>query len=138
MADYESLATIQTTPTANSQYIITLDELITSQEVLKQKENEDKLIIDQLDNPNPIELKAKLYQWAIQKFPDSFPVFSVTISPPSVCSDGITRELYDYIEYCSGTNIRDRLLSLQSKLQGIQVLNSYSGNTITIHVSKIN
>lgn len=118
-------------------YIITLDELITSQQVLEQKEAEDKLLADTLDNPNTADFRAKLYQWAVQKFPDSFPVFSVTINPPQVCSDGVTRELYAYIQFCSGMSIAEKLLSLQSKMQGIQVLNSYSGNTITIHVSKL-
>jgi hypothetical protein len=118
-------------------YIITLDELISSQEVTKQKEADDKTIIDTLDNPNPVDLRAKLYQWAVQKFPDAFPVFSVTVNPPQICSDGVTRGLYDYIQFCSGMSIADKLLSLQAKMQGIQVLNSYSGNTITIHVSKL-
>ena len=118
-------------------YIITLDELVSSQEVLRQKEIDDKAFIDTIDNPNPIDLRAKLYQWAVQKFPEAFPVFSVTINPPQVCSDGVTRGLYDYIQFCSGMSIADKLLSLQSKMQGIQVLNSFSGNTITIHVSKL-
>jgi hypothetical protein len=117
-------------------YIITLDELLSSQDVLRQKEADDKVLVDTIDNPDPVELRGKLYQWAVQKFPDSFPVFSVTIRPPAVCSDGIVRELYDYIAFCSGVSLGDKLTSLQAKMQGIQVLNSYSGDTITIHVSK--
>lgn len=118
-------------------YLITLDELVSSQQVLQQKELDDKEIINTIDSPNPVDLRAKLYQWAVQKFPEAFPVFSVTVNPPPVCSDGVSRGLYDYIQFCSGMSIGDKLLSLQSKMQGIQVLNSYSGNTITIHVSKL-
>jgi hypothetical protein len=127
----------QPQPQPEPQYLITLDELISSQDVLRQKEIDDKAIIDTIDNPNPVDLRAKLYQWAVQKFPEAFPVFSIIINPPQICSDGVTRGLYDYIQFCSGMSIADKLLSLQAKMQGIQVLNSYSGNTITIHVSKL-
>jgi hypothetical protein len=123
-------------PTPGPFYIITLNELVSSQEVLLKKEANDKIIADTIDNPNVVELRAKLLQWATLGFPDAFAVFSVTVTPPPVCSDGVTRSLYDYIQFCSGVSIADKLTSLQSKLQGIQVLNSYSGNTITIHVSK--
>jgi hypothetical protein len=118
-------------------YLITLDELLMSQDVLKQKEADDKRIVDYIDNPNPLELRSKMHQWALQKFPDSFPVFSITVQPPQMCSDGVSRGLYDYIAFCSGQTIADKLQSLQSKMNGIQVLNSFSGNTITIHVSKL-
>lgn len=128
---------VTTTGPVGPTYLVTLDELVTSQQVLQQKEAEDKLIVDTIDNPNPVDLKAKMYQWAVQKFPDSYPIFSITLNPPTVCSDGITRGLYDYFQFCSGTSVADKLVSLQSKMQGIQVLNSFSGNTITIHVSRL-
>lgn len=127
---------VDLTPPAPPAYIITLDELLASQEVLRKKEAEDKMIIDTIDSPNVLDLRAKLLQWATLNFPDAFPVFSVNVNPPQVCSDGVTRGLYDYIQFCSGMSIAEKLKSLEARLQGIQVLNSYSGNTITIHVTK--
>jgi hypothetical protein len=124
-------------PAEVSPYIMTIDELMTSREVLTKKESDDKAIVDTIDRPNTTELKAKLLQWATLNFPDAYAVFSVTVNPPPVCSDGVTRGLYDYIQFCSGVSIAEKLASLQGKMQGIQVLNSYSGNTITIHVSKL-
>lgn len=132
----EQLDPLFAPPTPGPFYIITLDELVTSQEVLKKKEADDKVLADTIDNPNTVELRAKLLQWATAGFPDAFAVFSITITPPPVCSDGVTRGLYDYIEFCSGMSVINKMRALEGKLQGIQVLNSYSGNTITIHVSR--
>ncbi len=119
-----------------SPYLITLDELLSSRDVLLGRETSDRQMIQYVENPDPIMLKRKLLEWAAAGFPDAFPVFTVTISPPEVCSDGIARGLYDYIHFVSGQSLADKMKALEAKLKGISVVNSFSGGTITIHVMK--
>jgi hypothetical protein len=66
------------------------------------------------------------------------PVFSITVTPPQVCSDGVVRSLIDYVSYVAGMSIETKLKKLEAKLEGIKILNSYSetAKTITVHVAK--
>jgi hypothetical protein len=119
-----------------SPYLITMDELLNSRDVMIAREASDHQTIQYIESPDPIMLKRKLLEWAALGFPDAFSVFTVTISPPEVCSDGIARGLYDYIQFVSGQSLADKMKALEAKLKGISVVNSFSGGTITIHVMK--
>lgn len=117
-----------------SPYLFTLDDLVSEHDLLLKKEAEDRALVDGIESPNPITLKAKLIEWAKQGFPDGFSVFSIEVNPPSVCSDGVSRGLFDYIAYVAGMSIADKMARLTAKLQGMYILCSYSGNTVTFHV----
>lgn len=119
-----------------SPYFITMDELLSSRDVMISRETSDRQSIQYIESPDPVMLKRKLIEWAAAGFPDAFPIFTVTISPPEVCSDGIVRSLYDYIRFVSGQNLADKMKVLEAKMKGISVVNSFSGSVITIHVSK--
>ena len=118
-------------------YLITLDDLLNEQSIIQQREHRDRSELGKIENPpNVAQLRQILLQWAKQGFPYAFPLFSITLSSLSVCSDGVTRTLYPYIEYLMEESITSLMAKLEVKLQGIKLLNSYSGTTITIHVYK--
>jgi len=116
--------------------IATLEELMESHGAVVVKENGDKQNLSVL-NTNLRELfRVPLFQWAAAGFPDIYIVKSFTIVPPSICSDGVTRGLYDYINYCLGTELNTVLDNIRSKLTGIIVSTSIADNVLRFHVSK--
>lgn len=121
---------------APSSFLVTLDELLSSRDVLLQREANDARTLSLIENPDPFSLRNKLLEWAAAGFPDAFPVFSVSVVPPEVCSDGVARKLYDYIAFVCGQTLADKLKVLEAKLKGISVVNSFSETTITVHVMK--
>lgn len=128
----------QEMPDTSGLVVIRLSDLLTETEVLKQKESQDRQIVDGLENPDFGFLRQKLIQWAAAGFPYAFPVFSVSVTPPQICSDGIVRGFCDYIAYLAGMSIEAKLKRLETKLEGIKILNSYSDitKTMTVHVTK--
>lgn len=128
----------QEMPDTSSLVVIRLSDLLTDTEVLRQKESQDRQIVDALENPDFTHLRQKLIQWASAGFPHAFPVFSITVIPPQVCSDGVVRSFLDYIAYLAGMAIEAKLKKLEAKLEGIKILNSYSDitKTMTVHVTK--
>jgi hypothetical protein len=77
-----------------------------------------------------------LFQWAAAGFPDIWILKSFTLEVPPTCSDGVSRNIYEYFEYCLGTNMGDLIATIQTKLSGIQLSYSFQGSTLRLHVSK--
>lgn len=118
-------------------FLISIDDLLNEQTIIQQREDSDRRELAKIENPpNVTQLRQILLQWAKQGFPYAFPLFSINLNTLSVCSDGVTRTLYPYIEYLMGESITSLMAKLEAKLQGIKLLNSYSGTTVTIHVYK--
>jgi hypothetical protein len=117
-------------------FIVDISDLMTEHDQLLQKEAADRALVETIESPNVEALGTKLTEWATQKFIDGFPIFSVTVDPPPVCSDGVSRKLFDYVAYLAGIPIGDKMQRLTDKLKGMYVQCSYSGNTITFHVFK--
>ena len=82
-------------------------------------------------------LRASLLQWGARGFPNAYVVHEVPIAAPSVCSDGVVRNLTDYIPFCSGKTIQGHIASLQARLPDIAVSFAYSGTAILIVVSRL-
>jgi hypothetical protein len=117
-------------------YLYDVDRLLEERDQLLQKEAADRARVDTIESPDTTTLAAKLSEWAIKGFPGGFPIFSITLDPPTVCIDGIQRGLFDYVAYLAGMPIGDKMQRLTNKLKGMYVQCSYSGNTITFHVFK--
>lgn len=117
-------------------YLFDIAELVTEHDRLLQKEAADRAIVDTIEFPDTIALKARLVEWANNRFADGFSIFSITIDPPMVCSDGINRGLFEYIAYLAGVPIGEKMARLSAKLKGMYLQCSYSGNTVTFHVFK--
>jgi hypothetical protein len=117
-------------------HIATLEELMASHGAVVNKEAEDRATLAVLCNESRETLRVPLFQWAAAGFPDIWILKSFTLEVPQTCSDGISRNVYEYFEYCLGTNMGDLIATIQTKLSGIQLSYSFQGNTLRLHVSK--
>lgn len=121
-----------------SPFIVTMDELKQTQEAMTAKESEDLSKILVFVNPPPGDVKVKLLQWVSLGFPDSYMLYTVTLNPPALCLDGVSRTPFQYANYLLGMPISEKVRELQEKLPGMLLSYSTPGNSITIHVSKGN
>ena len=115
---------------------ITINDLLNSVEVIQQKELEDKLTLESIGNISHDTLKSKLLSWATSGFPNVYEVHRITIVPPDQCSDGVTRNLSDYITFCSGKTINEHVDLLAAKVTGMAISFANMGTYIAIVVSK--
>ena len=116
--------------------IATMDELMASHSVLVAKEAADRATLSPLVSPTRESYRPQLFAWASAGFPGIYVVQSFTFTPPSVCSDGVVRDIVEYTWYLLGVEIGGVLATIQSMLTGIVVSYSFQGNTLRIHVSK--
>jgi hypothetical protein len=124
-------------PPPESPYIMTLEQLVATQEALVTKESTDRALVATFVNPDPGMVRTRLLQWASIGFPNIFVLLSVDLSPPSVCLDGVARSRFEYIHYLTTTSLSDHVRALEEKLPGMSLSYSTPGNMIQIHVSKV-
>jgi hypothetical protein len=117
-------------------HIATLEELMASYGAIVNKEAADRATLTPLLNESRETLRAPLFQWASAGFPNIWVAQSFTLEVPPTCSDGVSRNIYEYFEYCLGTTMADLIITIQSKVTGIQISYSFQGNTLRLHVSK--
>lgn len=118
--------------------IITIDELSQLRDAMVQKELKDSAAILSILNIAPEDLRTKLYIWAASGFASLFELFRYKIEVPAICSDGQSRELIPYIEFCIGGSLSDKLAQLQSLIIGIRIDFIISDkNTIILAISKV-
>ena len=118
-------------------HIATLEELMASHSAVIAKEQKDKELLNSLLSPSREEFRSQLFQWAAAGFPDLYIIQSYPITPPEICSDGVTREIGKYIEYCIEMNLGQVIDGMKALMVGIQPSWSVLGNTLRIHVSKL-
>ena len=115
---------------------ISIDDLISSSEVVKKKEDDDKAILESIGTMSNDALKSKLLTWALAGFPNVYELMKITIAPPTICSDGVVRNLSEYIVFCSGKPIQDHVAALQEKVTGMTISFANMGGYIAIVVTK--
>lgn len=115
---------------------ITLNDILSTVELIEQKEATDKAALESIGAITFETLKAKLVQWAKAGFPNAYEIYQVSIVPPTVCSDGTTRDLSDYILFCSGKTIHEHVTVLQTKVTDMIVSFANMGSYIGIVISK--
>ena len=134
--DLSMFPTAATGPTEAPQ-IATLEELMQSHAVVLAKENTDRQSLNGLTNPQREQYRPQLFQWASAGFPPTFVVQSFEITPPNVCSDGVTRDSMAYLQFLlSPTTFDEVLEKIRALMSGILVSFSFVGNTLRIHVSR--
>jgi hypothetical protein len=121
----------ETTPTQ-----ITLADIMAATEVLQIQEQSDKALLETIGTQSFESLRAKLIQWGVAGFPNAYPILSIPISVPSLCSDGVQRSLTDYILFCSGKTLNDHIASLQETLTDMVVSYANFGGVVTIVISR--
>jgi hypothetical protein len=117
--------------------IATLDELMQSHSVVVAKETADKQSLSGLVTPTRDQYRPQLFQWAGLGFPAIFIVQTFEVTPPTYCSDGVSRDSLGYLNYLLAPSSLDSVLeTIRSLMPGILVTFSFLGNTLRIHVSK--
>lgn len=115
---------------------ISLADILNDIQVIQQKEAADKAALDSIGNSTAESLRPKLIAWALAGFPNAYTLLEVSVTPPAQCSDGVTRNLTDYITFCSGKTIQEHVALLQAKLADMTVSFANVGYAIAIVVSK--
>jgi hypothetical protein len=124
-------------PEPESPYITTLEELMSTQGAIVQKEADDKVALLRVFNPERSTLKLLLTNWASQGFPQNWVVNTVQANPPVLCADSQTRRFYEYVLYLLGSPIQPLLDGLNSRVPGVS-FNFFlkDVNTIGLNVSR--
>ena len=130
----EAIVPVVPTPTVPT--IATMEELMSSHAVLVAKETADRAALTPLTAPTAEAYRPQLFAWAAAGFPPIYVVQSFSLTPPSMCSDGVTRDPVNYAWYLLGAEIGDVLANIQSLLTGIVVSYSFAGNALKIHVTR--
>jgi len=124
-------------PEPESPYITTLEELMSTQGAIVQKEADDKVALLRVFNPERSSLKLLLTNWASQGFPANWVVNTVQANPPLVCADSQTRRFYEYVLYLLGSPIQPFLDELNSRVPGVKFdFFLKDVNTIGLNVSR--
>ena len=115
---------------------ISFADIVTATEVVRAQEQSDKVLIDSIGALTFESLRTTLIQWGVAGFPNAYPILSFTLTPPSPCSDGVTRSLTDYISFCSGKSIQEHVGLLQARVQDMSVSYANVNGAVTIVISK--
>ena len=119
--------------------IISISDLVSSAEVVVAKESLHRRVISTLSTVfHEDGTKENLVLWALGGFRPGFVVKALPFEPPIICSDGVKREIAEYMNYVSTPyTVAEHFAALESCLPGIQVTYSFSGPaTILLHVTK--
>ena len=117
--------------------VIRLDDLQNDYSVLLQREIAfGTFLITNIVGLDINTLKRTLIGWAASGYPDMYRILPIQVDLPDRCSDGVVRNVYEYIEFCAKLSLTDILNSIQQKLDGIKVNYITEGRTITVIVSK--
>lgn len=116
--------------------LIDIAELLASHAGIKQQEVTDRITLSVLLNPSRDSIRASMFRWAELGFPAIYIIQEVTVTPPGVCSDGVSRSLYDYITYLLGQDMGTINAAIQALCVGVHISYSFQGNTVRVHVSR--
>jgi hypothetical protein len=116
--------------------ILTLADIQNEHAVLLEKEQKDGDAVRSLGSMSVLGLKPAFVEWYSRGCPPAYPIYHLPVSPPLRCSDGVVRTLSDYIEFCSGTTLRDQVALFQVKLPDIQVSFANLQGSVALVVSK--
>ena len=117
--------------------ILTLSEILSDHSLLVAKEEADGIALRAIGTTSVLGLKPLFVEWASKGCPDNYPLLTVTVTPPPVCSDGVVRSLPDYIDFCAGTSLPDLIGQLQAKLPDIRVSFANVGGAVAALLSRV-
>jgi hypothetical protein len=119
--------------------IVSIDDLATNADVIRAREALHRRVISTLSSVfNEDSTKENLVTWALGGFRPGFTVKELPFEPPIVCSDGVKREIAEYMNFVSTPyTVAEHFAALEACLPGIQVTYSFSSpKTILLHVTK--
>lgn len=133
LADYPGLMNALPPPPD----VLTMDDIMNDHDVVLAKEQADKVLIESIGTTHVLSLKPTFVEWYSKGCPPAYPIMLITIVPPSQCSDGVSRSLPEYIEFCSGHSIQHYAGMLQAKLPDIRVSFANLNGSVAVIVSKV-
>ena len=117
--------------------IITLDDILADVDIIRKKESEDKALIESIGNLSTNYIRQKVKLWALSNLPDLFRFYQVTIVLPTVCSDGVARNIQDYTHFLTSMSLNDHVDKLRAKIQGFRIEVACMGNDIALFLFKV-
>ena len=124
------------TGTAPPPLVVDIAELLASHAATQAQETTDRATLSVLLNETRETLRPQMFLWAAAGFPPVYIVQEFTVSPPAICSDGVTRTVYDYVVYLLGQDMATTVAAIQALCVGVQISYSFAGNTLRIHVNR--
>ena len=117
--------------------VLSVLDIENEREMLVQREtNMKNVLTNTFLNVNILALKSVLLNWAMAGYPSLYPVLSAQINIPSVCSDGVVRDIQPYLEYCFGMPLSDVVDAISAKLVGMLVSYVYTPTSFSICVTR--
>jgi hypothetical protein len=114
--------------------VIRLDDILADQTLYLQQEARDRDKFARLLSPNLNDIRTKLVGFAAKQFQPPCDLFVIDITAPNICSDGVQRTFFDYIQFVSGKSITEHLATLQPILPDFQVAYSYTRTQLRVGV----
>lgn len=128
MNDLSGVEVIQSQPT------IRMSEIIAQQSVYLQQEAADRNKFMPLLYPDLEDIRAKLVGWAARNFQGFCDLVVIDIATPNICSDGMQRTFFDYIQFVSGKTVAEHMKTLEPILPDFQVAYSYTRTQLRVGV----
>jgi len=115
---------------------ISLAQLQETATGIAMQESVDRASLSPFTNPNLTIINPKLLQWTSLGFPNAFNLLSFTIIPLPICSDGVSRNLYNYVSYLIGNDLSAQTQIFQQNFVDIACGYTIDVNTVGICISK--
>lgn len=131
VVDVSGIAIVPTPPPQ-----ITLADILAAAEVIEQKETQDRAALESVGAISFETLRTSLIQWAKAGFPNASTLYTVPITPPEACSDGVKRTLTEYVTFLTGKTMPEIVAPLQARCPEFVISFATTGPEILIVVSK--
>jgi hypothetical protein len=116
---------------------ILLSDLLSDVSVLQQQESADRVAFSVLNAPNLSEIRTKMTAWVAGGMQGPCDLVRITMTPPNVCSDGVSRNFFDYIVFVSGKSLAEHIQTFQSILPDFEVGYRCSRSEVVICVVRV-
>jgi hypothetical protein len=100
---------------------ILLTDLLTDLSILRQQEQMDRDAFRAVTSPDLQGIRTKLIAWIANGKQGNCVLIRIPFAVPNVCSDGIARNFFEYVEFVSGTTLVAHIQSIQSILPDFEV-----------------
>jgi hypothetical protein len=113
---------------------ILLADLLADVSVIQQQEDTDRAKLLAISSPDLQDIRIKLTTWVAGGFQGFCPLVRFPMAAPNVCSDGVVRNVYEYIQFLSGKSLTELIVYIQTILSEFDVGYQWSRNELTIGV----
>ncbi len=116
---------------------IRLSDLMTDLSVLQQQEAADRTSFLAVTSPDLSSIRSNLITWIAAGRQGNCVLMRVPLSVPNVCSDGVSRNFFEYVEFVSGKSLASHVQSIQDILPDFEVGYQCSRNEILVCVVRV-